>query len=52
MTNYERIKNMSREEMAETLQELVVNCGTNCIFSNKYRCRNCIFAWLSQEVEE
>lgn len=60
MTNYERIKNMSVEEMAEELH-IIDDGGT--LVCHKYNCRkipdkevfdcvSCYKDWLNEEVEE
>ncbi len=55
MTNYEKIKNMSVEEMAEWLQEDISGCFC-CIYGRDFTCPNtCIYGikqWLEREVEE
>ena len=51
MTNYERIKNMSVEEMAEFLNEASNCClvPTDCITES---CTECLKQWLESEVTE
>lgn len=56
MTNYERIKNMSVEEMAKELSNICKKAKTTqkgrqylCINSE---CKRCIKQWLETEVEE
>jgi hypothetical protein len=57
MTNYERIKNMSVEEMAEKFDKGICGCeccvkrysDEPCHFDN---CRPFIKQWLETEVEE
>lgn len=57
MTNYERIKAMSVEEMAELL--LDTDCQPYCAYTKNGRCdsydfpcRNGVVKWLNSEVEE
>ena len=49
MTNYDRVKQMSIEEMAYTL-----DCpyGTDPDICNEDDCIKCIKEWLEQEVSE
>ena len=49
MTNYERIKNMSVEEMANFINEIVAYCFNDeeCV-----SCLSIIEEWLNSEVEE
>lgn len=57
MTNYERIKNMSVEEMAESCDEFF-SCPygqpyVGCDMEEKYKnCSECVKHWLNSEVEE
>lgn len=55
MTNFEKIKNMSVEEMAEWLQEDINGCFC-CIYGRDFTCPNtCLYGiskWLESEVEE
>lgn len=55
MTNYERIKAMSVEEMAE----IIYDCCQHCIYQDKecynnedMRCSDGNLKWLNSEVEE
>lgn len=54
-TNYDRIRNMSMEEMAEFIN---TNCCAHCVTEDAYCCmgenfcHNGIIAWLKQEAEE
>lgn len=55
MTNYEKIKNMSVEEMAELLQEsqfcMFVH-GTECIYGwHESDCKEHAKQWLESEVD-
>lgn len=58
MTNYEKIKNMSIEEMAEGFERLAyTTCPcycSRCLFNHKgYLCDKTGFiGWLNSEVEE
>lgn len=57
MMNYERIKNMSVEELAYLLSEIAYCCATNdcdlCPLSAAESCReDDIKIWLESEVEE
>lgn len=56
MTNYERIRNMSVEEMAELFAEKMCICpdgnplyNDDCIND---KCEKCLKKWLESEVEE
>ena len=55
MTNYEKIKNMSVEEMAEWLQGGINECNC-CSYRLSFGCPDtCIYGikqWLESEVEE
>lgn len=56
MTNYEKIKNMSVDEMAKKLAEetkfcAFVGCPTVGNITTE-DCRKCIAKWLESEVEE
>ena len=63
MTNYERIKNMSVEEMVRYNFRHGLNCS-HCIaqadcrirnstwFNTKHDCFNFVRVWLNEEVEE
>lgn len=55
MTNFERIKNMSKKEMARFLNKESAPCGC-CIYRSYEDCRNndCekgIKKWLKQEAD-
>ena len=58
MTNYDRIKQMSIEEMATMLDNFRLDCSycPACDFCNKSfkdeECRDIVKKWLEQEVEE
>lgn len=60
MTNFEKIKNMSVEELADTMNVIITNCYKCPIWKfcekNNYRdCRTCRATckkWLESEVEE
>lgn len=61
MTNYERIKNMSVEEMAFAHRTLFAGacksdfppgCEENEWISGLSPCGQCVFKWLLEEVEE
>lgn len=49
MTNYEKIKQMSIEEMAYTI---MCPYGTDDDICNGNDCINCTKEWLEQEAEE
>ena len=53
-TNYDRIRNMSIEEMAEFMKELVLNscyyCVGNC--QRMDSCKDGFINWLESEVDE
>lgn len=64
MTNYERIKNMSLEEMADVLDNDDIQCkpcdpkyckgytdGVSCTNHDKY-CHAATVCWLESEAEE
>lgn len=61
MTNYERIKQMSIEEMAEKLINVVENINElfdefitsyDCRHCEEIHCTKCMKKWLEQEAEE
>ena len=61
MTNYERIKDMSIEEMAKMLSDEIPHgdcygCNLECCtyFDDKFNnsCTNAFYRWLKLEVEE
>lgn len=62
MTNYERIKAMSVEELATLLSSIARNCERYCAFTLDGKCNvvDCDYAvgeeglvlWLNSEVEE
>lgn len=57
MTNFEKIKNMSIEEMAEMLNNLSANCTnencSNCIYNIDYFCDIKSFInYLEKEAKE
>lgn len=55
MTNYERIKAMSAEEMAEIIHACCKYCiyqGKECYNSEDMLCRDGHLKWLNLEVEE
>lgn len=59
MTNFEKIKNMSVEELAHTMNIVISNCYKCpiCEFCKKNNCRNCRTCqstwekWLESEVK-
>ena len=60
MTNYDRIKAMNVEEMAETIKNAVEDCEKHCAFTKNGKCNSfgdvdvCakgIELWLESEVE-
>lgn len=55
MTNYEKIKNMTIEEMAEWLQDGINECNC-CAYGLNFGCPDaCIYGikqWLEREIEE
>ncbi len=56
MTNYEKIKTMSVEEMAEGLHDITTDCDVcpvvgYCIVDHK-TCKETMQEWLESEVEE
>ena len=59
-TNYDRIRSMSIDEMAEALEKTVhckfqiackICCNDNCKVENKRECISKIKQWLESEVE-
>jgi hypothetical protein len=61
MTNYERIRNMSVEELAEAIKSAVEDCEKHCAFTKNGKCNSfgdadvCakgIELWLESEVTE
>ncbi len=56
MTNYEKIKNMSVEEMAEFIlkaEKIDLRYAEGCVVCEKYeQCHICIEQWLNKEVSE
>lgn len=55
MTNYERIKNMSIEEMAEFIIQIEDGDGDNCLLKKIegiYIFDEDLIEWLKSEVEE
>ena len=61
MTNYERIKNMTVEEIAETINSTVDDCQKYCKFTKDGKCNafgDCdvcvkgIELWLESEAQE
>lgn len=55
MTNYEKIKQMSVEEMAEWLKDALKECDV-CVYGKQNICpETCVYGvkqWLEREVEE
>ena len=55
MTNFEKIKNMTIEEMAEWMQSDISGCFC-CTYGHDFTCPNsCIYGiskWLEGEVDE
>lgn len=61
MTNYERIKNMTVEEIAKIIINTVEDCQQYCLFTkdgkcnsfgNNFDCENGVKQWLESEVLE
>ena len=61
MTNYERIKAMSAEEMARNQAslfclarkaEIPTKCEKWCVINGMSPCSQCVLKWLNSEVEE
>lgn len=52
MTNEEKIKSMSREELAKYLlgQKLPYCAGRDC--PEDHECINCVLEWLAEEAKE
>ena len=57
MTNGDKIRNMSNEELAEFLYKTVLRCGENLfnccepLAGECMECVDCYIAWLQKEVE-
>lgn len=58
MTNADRIRNMTDEELAVLLEKIVASNG-DCLFNcNEYTsamcidCKQCYLNWLQKEVQE
>lgn len=54
MTNYERIKEMSAEEIETLLLsncKYCIYCGKNCIHNRKMKCTDGVIKWLNSEVK-
>jgi hypothetical protein len=57
MTNADRIRNMSDEELAELLYKTVIRCGENLfnccepLAGECMECVDCYISWLQKEVE-
>lgn len=56
MTNLDRIRRLSAEEMADALERWIVRCSVNCPALSECRngisCRQAILAWLIREEEQ
>lgn len=55
MTNYERIKNMSVEEMAEFINRIEAGDSDNCLLikiEGVYIFDEALIEWLNAEVED
>jgi hypothetical protein len=63
MTNFERIKNMSVEEMAILMDKIITSCNLNGYYNKQLFCKGCpvnrgncsatdFGCWLESEVEE
>lgn len=63
MTNFERIKNMSVEEMAILMDKIITSCNLNGYYNKQLFCKDCpvnrgncsvtdFGCWLESEVEE
>lgn len=58
MTQYERIKNMNVDEMAEFIHELITICNTteceDCKYCDTSICMSCKMTkeWLESEVQK
>lgn len=63
MTNYEKVKNMSADEMAILLNKIATCCNLNGHYNNQLLCINCPInrgncsfvdfgCWLNSEVKE
>lgn len=58
MNNFERIKNMSLDEMARKLTRIISDCceycplQEDCKDENIHNCRESVKQWLQKECEE
>lgn len=56
MTNYERIKNMSIDEVAKAITKCIANIQCDCCIYDEETCNtDCCYGvvyWLKSEVEE
>ena len=56
MTNLDRIRSLSAEEMADALERWIIRCSVNCPALTECRngisCRQAILAWLIHEEEQ
>ena len=58
MTNADKIRSMTDEELAEYFYEADVDCSMCCVYENKnchkmeLSCKDGILEWLGNEVEE
>lgn len=56
MTNYERIKAMSVEEMFVAIQRTFIGkapwCDHHCELDDGSSCSDCLMAWLESEVQD
>ena len=54
MTNFERIKNMSKEEMAEAMTKRFAcyACPSKDCSGHRGECKDYLVDWLNEEAEE
>ena len=55
MTNLDRIRRLSAEEMADALERWIIRCSINCpalaVCRNGMSCRQAIITWLTREED-
>jgi len=49
MTNYESIKNMTLEQMANKLIYIIRDCEIDCCNCSEHNCDNCMKEYLNSE---
>lgn len=55
MTNLDRIRRLSADEMADALERWIIRCSVNCPALSECRngmgCRQAILTWLTREED-